>query len=84
MALKMSLNDEAFRIAVMYARMNGTVTAPIVLEILKGLPDLSDELEAVDPRFLGGIFRRTGWTKVGVVNQGSHGREVPIWKWDGE
>ena len=80
----MSLREEAFRIAVMYAEMHGTVTSPIVLEIIKGVPDLAKELEAVDPRFIGGVFRRKGWTKVGVTNQGSHGREVPIWKWDGK
>lgn len=39
----------------------------------------SEQLDLVDPRFMGAVFRR-GWQRVGYEPSGSHCRPVSRWK----
>jgi hypothetical protein len=78
------LVDEAFSIAKTYAQMHGSVTSTIVFRIMRQFPNLEEQLEDKDPRFMGAVFRRKGWEEIGQTKSGSHNRRVPIWKWVGQ
>lgn len=75
--------DYAFRVAVGLAKKNGRVTSTDVLDELKKDPQTSAELQKVDPRFMGPVFHRPCWRRVGWSNRASHGRPIPIWKYIG-
>lgn len=59
---------------------NGRVTSPEVIRELK-LRGYEAQLEEVDKRFMGAVFRKTdNWERVGWEPIGSHARPVSVWK----
>ena len=60
-------------------QLNGRVTSPEVVSKMRAL-GMGEVLDNVDRRFLGAVFRRPGWERVGFENKGSHARPVAIWK----
>lgn len=58
---------------------HGRVTGPEVFALLVEWGN-AETLAAVDPRFMGAVFRiGAGWKRAGYEPQGSHGRPVSIW-----
>ena len=64
--------------AVAIARRKGSVTSTEVLAELRADPEWADAVDAVDPRFMGAVFRK-GWARAGWDTSGSHARPVSRW-----
>ena len=70
----------AKKTALDIALRTGTVTSTEVFERLRN-EGWGAHLDAVDPRFMGAVFRKGGgWERVGYVQIGSHGRPVAQWR----
>lgn len=74
-----ALIDTAFDIAVDIAKKQGNVTSPQVLAVLRNHPTLGNVVRAVDRRFMGAVFRRKCWERIGWTATGSHLRPVAVW-----
>lgn len=70
---------EAKSRAVRLAKRNGSVTSVEVLDQLRADPEWSTAVDAVDPRFMGAVFRK-GWRRLGWEPAGSHARPVARWE----
>lgn len=69
----------AHNIARRISTEQGQVTATdVLLEMRAKYPT---QLDQVDPRFLGAVFRRPGWEPMGYAPTGSHCRPVRIWRY---
>tara|TARA_R110002049_G_scaffold217647_4_gene389073 strand:- start:1799 stop:2248 length:450 start_codon:yes stop_codon:yes gene_type:complete len=74
------LTNHAFDVAARISRESGIVTSTKVLAELRADPEWRDQVAEKDARFMGVVFRRTCWTRVGFSQCGSHGRPVSIWR----
>jgi len=81
------LVDVAFELARSLSQSRGRVSSPDVERVFKASPQLMEIAGATYPgrkvewRFLGAVFRRKCWRKVGRETSGSHKREVPVWEY---
>lgn len=73
------LIDAGQRIALAIAEERGRVTSPEVLERMEEDPELAAMLAVADRRFMGGVFCRGTWRRVGWEPTGSKGRPVAVW-----
>lgn len=73
------LIETAREIAFDLVRKHGTVTS---VEVFRAMRDQGYEalLKAVDPRWMGAVFRTGGWVRDGYKDSGSHCRPVSVWK----
>lgn len=73
------LIDTARDIAHELVKLNGQVTS---VEVFRELRDrgYGAHLDAVDPRWMGAVFRTRGWLRVGWREVGSHCRPVSVWR----
>jgi len=74
------LTTHAYEVAARISRERGMVTSTEVLAVLRLDPEWRDAVAEKDARFMGVVFRRTCWTRVGFDQSGSHGRMVSIWR----
>lgn len=81
-ATRADLLAKARTIAWALAGTDGTVTSPDVVAEMRQ-QGYGAELDAVDLRFLGAVFRcgweRAGWV-TGRASPGSHARPVAVWR----
>ena len=68
----------ALEITINHTKKHGGVTSSDVFEPMRRLDILPKN---VDPRWMGAVFRRKCWKRVGYVNGGSHLRPISIWKY---
>lgn len=73
---KSELVSTAYSIACDIARTKNEVTST---DVLAALRDAGVDTSGVDPRFIGAVFRKRGWRRVGSRACGSHGRSVSVW-----
>jgi hypothetical protein len=73
------LVDLAEHTAINLAKTHGKVTSPDVVKELRA-KGFGEALDSVDRRFLGAVFRRQGWERIGFESKGSHMRPVTVWK----
>lgn len=73
---KSELVSTAYSIACDIARTRNEVTST---DVLAALRDAGVDTSGVDPRFIGAVFRKRGWRRVGSRACGSHGRSVSVW-----
>jgi len=71
--------EAAVAVAVHIATERGRVTSTEVLAIMRLDAEWAAKVEAADRRFMGPVFRRKMWTRLGWEETGSHGRPVAIW-----
>lgn len=76
-----SLISVAFNVARDIALSEGRVTSTDVLHRLRADPTWGPRIANVDPRFMGPVFRRKCWRRIGYTPNGSHGRPVSIWEY---
>jgi hypothetical protein len=74
------LTNHAFEVAARISRERGMVTSTEVLLVLRLDPEWRDIVAEKDARFMGVVFRRNCWTRMGFDQSGSHGRMVSIWR----
>jgi hypothetical protein len=60
------------------ALQHGRVTSSGVLQAMRD-QGMGDEIDAVDRRFMGCVFRGRGWQQIGWETSGSHRRRQPVW-----
>ena len=71
------LIEVASEMARNLCELRGSVTSTEVAITMRGI-GWGSEMDAVDPRWLGAVFRR-GWKRIGYEATGSHGRPVARW-----
>jgi hypothetical protein len=76
-----TLVDAAHDIAIDLAKQQGKVTSPQVLAVLREHPKLGDVTKSVDRRFMGAVFNRKCWERIGWTSTGSHRRPVSVWRY---
>ena len=69
----------ARELAESIARERGRVTAPDVFAALRAA---GVDLGGHDPRWMGAVFNRGRWRRVGWQSTGSHARPVAVWELD--
>ena len=69
----------AREVATSIARERGRVTAPDVFAALRAA---GVDLGGHDPRWMGAVFNRGPWRRVGWQSTGSHARPVAVWELD--
>lgn len=78
-ATRESLIEVARGIADELVTKNGVVTSVEVFKEMR-LRGYGVQLDAVDPRWMGAVFRTGGWVRAGYRETGSHCRPVSVWK----
>ena len=78
-ATRADLLVAARAMAAAICAIKGRVTSVEVMAQLR-LQGYGPELDAADTRWLGAVFWRGGWTRIGYEPTGSHGRPVAIWR----
>lgn len=73
------LIEAAHEVAVELSEVNGSVTSPHVLRAMRQTKH-AGAVAAADRRFMGAVFRRPGWRRVGYSSEGSHCRPVSVWQ----
>lgn len=75
-----TLIEAAVAVAVRIATDRGRVTSTEVLAVLRSDPEWRAKVAAADRRFMGPVFRRKMWRRIGWEATGSHARPVAIWE----
>jgi len=73
------LVDHAFVVAFRIVHERGTVTSTEVLAEMREDERWRERVDAADRRFMGPVFRKKKWTRVGWDTTGSHCRPVARW-----
>lgn len=77
--VRAELIDAATVAARIICERRGSVTSVQVFRYLREC-GYGRRLDAVDPRWMGAVFRSgKGWKRVGWDQTGSHGRPVAVW-----
>ena len=76
-----TLIEAAFAVAVRIAHDRGHVSSTDVLAVLDSDPKWRAAVQAADRRFMGSVFRRKCWARIGWEETGSHGRPVAVWQY---
>lgn len=73
-----SLVEYAKALAYKLYALNGEVSSPEILAVMKDDSEIKEALTAADPRFMGAVFRK-GWKRLRWDATGSHRRPVSVW-----
>jgi hypothetical protein len=75
------LIERAFDIACELCHKHGRVTSTQVFAVMAENQDWKAAMDAVDPRWMGCVFRRKTWVREGWLNgAGSHKRPISVWR----
>lgn len=75
--IRSDLIERAKTIAVQIAKMQGTVSSPEVVRVLKA--EHAPGIDEVSTKFMGAVFRE-GWIRVGFEPKGSHCQPISVWR----